>query len=115
MASNRREYYKKNRKRIKRDLKNTLNGVLSACFGCVAAILFFVGIGRSFANEGAAGALLGTIGLFGLVFALGAAVLGFFAFKEPNIRPALPRLGSILGVILTVVYIVLYIMGAVIA
>lgn len=112
MASNRREYYKNNKKRINRDLKNTLNGVLSACFGCAAAILFLVGIGRSFANEGAAGALLGTIGLFGLVFALGAAVLGFFAFKEKNIRPELPRLGTILGVILTIVYIVLYVMGA---
>ena len=112
MASNRREYYKKNRKRIKRDLKNTLNGVLSACFGCVCAILFFVSIGRSFAHDGVAGPLLGTIGLFGLVFAVGALVLGFFAFKEPNIRPALPRLGTILGAILTVVYVVLYVMGA---
>ncbi len=115
MASNRREYYKNNRKRIKRDLKNTLNGVLSACFGCVSAVLFFVGIGRSFADEGASGALLGTIGLFGLVFSLGGAVLGFLALKEPNVRPAFPRLGGVLGVILTVVYIVLYILGAVMA
>ena len=115
MASNRREYYKKNRKRIKRDLKNTLNGVLSACFGCVAVALFFVGIGRSFAQDGAAGALLGTIGLFGLVCAAGGLVLGIFAFKEPNIRPALPRLGCITGGILTVVYAVLYIIGAMMA
>lgn len=113
MASNRREYYKKNRKRIKRDLKNTLNGVLSACFGCAAAVLFFVGVGRSFAQEGVAGPLLGTIGLFGLVFAIGAAVLGFFAFKEKNIRPELPKLGTVLGVILTIVYVVLYVFGIV--
>ena len=113
MASNRREYYRQNRKRIKRDLKNTLNGVLSACFGGVGALLFFVGSGRSFSQAGAAGVLLGGIGLIGLVFAVGAVVMGYFAFKEPNIRPALPRLGMILGGILTVVYVVLYIMGAV--
>ena len=114
MASNRREYYRKNKKRIKRDLKNTINGVLSACFGCAAVVLFFAGIGSSFVQEGAAGALIGTLGLFGLVLALGGVAMGFFAFKEPNIRPALPRLGMITGGILTVVYIVLYILGAVI-
>lgn len=114
MASNRREYYKKNRKRIKRDLKNTLNGVLSACFGWAAVVLFLVGIGRSFVHDGAAGVLLGTMGLLGLVLAIGGVIMGFFAFKEPNIRPALPRLGMITGGILTVVYIVLYIVGAVI-
>lgn len=112
MASNRREYYRKNRKRMNRELKNTVNGVLSACFGCTAAILFFAGIGRSFTQAGVAGVLLGTIGLFGLVFAIGGLVMGFIAMKEPHVRPIWPRLGMITGTILTVVYIVLYVIGA---
>lgn len=115
MASNRREYYKHNKKRIKRELKNTLNGVLSACFGCVAVVLFLVAVGRSFGQAGAAGALLGTLGLIGLLCGAGGLVLGILALKEPNIRPALPRLGVITGGICTVVFVVLYIMGAAMA
>ena len=113
MASNRREYYKKNKKRIKRDLKNTFNGVLSACFGCVAVVLFLAAVGHSFGQAGAAGVLLGSLGLLGLVFGLGGLIFGVLALREPNVRPALPRLGSIAGGICTVVFVVLYIVGAV--
>ena len=112
MASNRREYYKQNKKRIKRELKNTLNGVLSACFGCVAAVLFLVAVGRSFGQAGAAGVLLGTLGLLGLICGAGGLVFGIIALREPNIRPALPRLGAIIGGICAVVFLVLYILGA---
>ena len=112
MASNRREYYKQNKKRIKRELKNTLNGVLSACFGCASAVLFLVSVGRSFGAAGEAGVLLGTLGLFGLLCGAGGLALGILALKEPNTRPALPRLGLITGGICTVVFLVLYIIGA---
>lgn len=112
MASNRREYYKQNRKRIKRELKNTLNGVLSACFGCGGVVLFIASVCRSFGQAGAAGVLLGSLGLLGLLCAAGGVAFGILALREPNIRPALPRLGVITGGICGAVFLILYIMGA---
>lgn len=115
MVSNRREYYKKNKKRIRRELKNTLNGVLSACFGLTAAVLLCTAVGVSFDQAGEGGAALAALGLIGLVLGIGGLFFGITALKEPNIRPALPRIGSIVGGLAVVVFVVLYILGAVAA
>ena len=112
MANSRREYFRKNRKILTREQKQTVSGILSACFGIAAAVLFGVTVIRSFQAEGDAGTYTGTAGLLGLVFALGAVAL--VSFREKNIRVIPPRTGIIFGGILTVVFGCLYIYGIII-
>ena len=111
LSSNRRKYFRRNRKAIRRDQTQSVTGVLSGSFGLLALILFVVSVRMTFREGGSAGFLLGTVGLFGLVFAAGAFALGILAFREKNIRPIPPRTGVILGGILVVVYIGFYIYG----
>ena len=111
LSSNRRKYFRRNRKAIRRDQTQSVTGVLSGSFGLLALILFAFSVGLTFRKGGSAGFLLGTAGLFGLVLAVGAFVLGILAFREKNIRPIPPRTGMVLGGIFAVVYIGLYIYG----
>ena len=111
MASSRREYFRKNRKKLRREQKQTVSGVMSACFGIAAAVLFVGTVIRAFLAGGEAGTYTGMAGLFGLVFALGAVALALGAMKEKNIRVIPPRTGIISGGILTVVFACLYICG----
>lgn len=114
MANSRREYFRKNRKTLKREQKQTVSGILSACFGIAAAILFVGTVIKAFRADGDAGTYTGAAGLFGLVFALGAVALAVASFREKNIRVIPPRTGNISGGILTVVFCCLYIYGIII-
>lgn len=111
MASNRRKYFKKNKKSIRREQKHTVNGWLSAGFGCAAVVLFVVSVIRSFLAEGNSDVLIGTAGLLGFVFAVGALALGILTFKQKNVRPVPPRTGVLSGGILSVVFCALYVYG----
>lgn len=111
MSSSRREYFRKNRKILKREQKQTASGILSACFGITAAVLFAGTVIKAFRAHGAAGTYNGAAGLFGLVFAAGAVALAVAAFREKNIRMIPPRTGIISGGILTAVFCCLYIYG----
>ena len=80
MTKSRREYFKRNKRNIRREQKFTLEGILAGSFGAAALILFLVSVIRSFRRAGEAGALLGTAGFVGAVFLPGALLLGVFAF-----------------------------------
>ena len=114
MANSRREYFRKNRKVLRREQKQTVSGIMSACFGIASVILFAGTVINAFRAEGDAGTYTGTAGLLGLVFAAGAVALAVAAFREKNIRMVLPRTGIISGGILTVVFGCLYIYGIII-
>ena len=112
MASNRRKYFRKNRKALRREQKPSLNGILSAIFGWIAAGAFAASVIRSFQESGGSGWLVGTAGLIGLVFAVGAIWIGGYALrKEQKIRKMPPKMGIALGVIFTIVYCALYLYG----
>ncbi|SCI76272.1 Uncharacterised protein [uncultured Roseburia sp.] len=114
VPSSRRQYFRKTRKVRRREQKNSVTGILSGIFGLTALVMFFVSVIKTFQSGGNSGFLLGTAGLFGLVFAAGAFALGILAFKEKNIRLIPPRTGAVSGGILAVVYLGLYIYGIII-
>ena len=111
MTKSRREYFKRNKRNIRREQKFTLEGILAGSFGAAALILFLVSVIRSLRRAGEAGALLGTAGLLGLIFALAALLLGILAFKQKNVRPFPPKAGVICGGIFTAVFGALYVYG----
>lgn len=112
MASSRRTHYRKNRRNMRRDQKQTVTGVLSGCFGGAAVILFIGAVIQSFLHEGEGSFLIGTAGLLGLILAAGAVAFALITFRTRQaIRRIPPRTGMISGGILVIVFCGLYIYG----
>ncbi|MCC8018035.1 MAG: hypothetical protein LIO39_05450, partial [Lachnospiraceae bacterium] len=80
MASKRREYFRKTRKKRMRDLKHSVTGWIGMISALLAAVLFAVSVGFSFYRGGEAEVLVGSVGLIALVLAAGALILGFSRF-----------------------------------
>lgn len=111
MANNRRKYFRRTRRSRMRDLKHSKNGWIACVFGILAFIFAIVSIIRSFQHSGEAGFQVGSLGLFGLIFAAGALVIGILSMRERNVRPMPRKTGVILGAVFTVVLGGMYIYG----
>ncbi|MCD8045401.1 MAG: hypothetical protein LUE90_01875 [Clostridiales bacterium] len=111
MASKRREYFRKTRKKRMRDLKHSVTGWTGMVSALLAAVLFAVSVGFSFCRGGEAEVLVGSVGLIALVLAAGALVLGILAVREEKVRPVPPRVSLALGIIMTALLGGLYTYG----
>lgn len=111
MASSRRQYFRKTRKTRLRDLRHSKPGVIGMAASLAAAALFAVSVIWSFLDAGNARFQVGSLGLIGLVLAVGALVLGILGVREQKVRLAPPRTGIVLGAAMAVVLGGLYVYG----
>lgn len=111
MASSRRQYFRKTRKTRLRDLKHSKQGLIGMAASLTAVVLFAVSVSWSFLQAGEAEFQVGSLGLIGLVLAVGALILGILGVREQKVRLAPPRTGIVLGLIMTVVFGGLYAYG----
>ncbi len=111
MANSRRKYFRRTRKRRMRELKYSPTGFLSLASALAAVVLGAVSVVKSYLMSGEADFQVGSFGLIGLILALGAWALGALCMRERNIRPVPPRLGIVLGVILTFALGGMYVSG----
>lgn len=111
MANNRRKYFRRTRRSRMRDLKHSRNGWIACTFGLIAVIFAVISVVQSFQKSGDAGYQVGSLGLFGLIFAAGALVIGILSMKEHNVRPMPRKTGVALGAVFTIVLGGMYIYG----
>lgn len=94
-----------------RELKQSPTGLLSMTSAFAAIVFFLFAVARSFQMSGNANVYVGSFGLVALVLALGAWIMGIQCMREQNVRPIPPRMGMILGAILTLVLGGMYVYG----
>lgn len=111
MANSRRQHFRKTRKTRLRDLKHSKQGMLGMAASLAAAVLFAAAVTESFRQSGEAKFQVGSLGLIGLVLAIGALILGILGAREQKVRLAAPRTGIVLGAVMTVVFGGLYAYG----
>ncbi len=111
MAKSRREYFRRTRKVRMRELKSSKTGWIGLACGLAAALLFLIVVILSYRRAGDALFYVGTVGLIGLVLAVGGLILGIMGVREEGVRPIPPRSSVVVGAGMTVLLAVLYFVG----
>ncbi len=102
---------RRTRKVRMREKKPSISGLIGLGCGLAAAVLFVIAAVFAYRRGGDAAFFVGTIGLFGLVLAVGGLVMGIMGLREEDVRPLPPRAATALGAGMTVLLAVLYFIG----
>lgn len=111
MASPRREHIKRERRERRRSRKLTVYDRLVPSFALVSWVCLAAGILYSWKLHGAAPGGAGAVGWIGMLFALGAILLGHMTKKAGKVYLPYIRMGVWPGYIAVVVYVILLIAG----
>lgn len=91
--------------------RHSRQGITSTVLGGLSLLLFAVLTYVSWWNYGEGGIYLGSIGLFGVLFAVCGLVKGLWSFREKHMIYTFSKAGSILSSVALVVWIFVILLG----
>ncbi|MCI8991170.1 MAG: hypothetical protein HFG80_00345 [Eubacterium sp.] len=91
--------------------KQSVKGLLSIVFDIAAIVLILDTVMKSVAAKGEANLYIGSRGVLALIIAIAGLTLGIAGIREKDVFMAVPKSGTIAGIIVTAVIVCVYVFG----
>lgn len=93
------------------DKKHTKQGLASTAFGAAALLLLGIALWMAFRQSGAAGSIIGFLGLWSMLFSAAGFVLGTRGFREEDVYYLFSQIGVVLNGALFILWVLIFIAG----
>lgn len=110
-SSSKRKRRRNSRKAKFSGRKVSKRGIISCITGFLSLVCLGVFVFIAYKLKGEAGVYYGSFGVLAFFFAVFSMILGILGLKEEDVYKLFPIIGTVLGILSTGIWIVIYLLG----